>query len=311
MQKFEFEKSREFGDVIGDSFQFIVKNFKQIILGFGLFVAPLMILGGLFMATMWSSVMKMMMDPLSANPEMDSSMVGGMFGFYVFFGLASTVLYAFVYGFIQKYMEMDTPPKAMDVWNLLPKYTARIFLFIVVLILIYTGPIVPIAILVGGLINGGGAVAGGLVALLIFLLVPLYIYVSVPITLAPFIYVHERTGIFEAIRRAFRLVKGKWWMSFAVLLVLVILASIVSYILAIPYYIIMFAGMLGSSLSDSGTAGSGTWTSISFMLMMLGSLLGSIYYIVGFVLHYFSLREQKEGTKLMERIESLGTDDLV
>jgi ABC-type transport system involved in cytochrome c biogenesis permease subunit len=48
---------------------------------------------------------------------------------------------------------------------------------------------------------------------------------------------------------------------------------------------------------------------IFYGLSMIGSLFTSAYTVMGIVLQYYSLKEKKEGTSLMDRIDQIGSDD--
>jgi hypothetical protein len=73
----------------------------------------------------------------------------------------------------------------------------------------------------------------------------------------------------------------------------------------VPGYIIFIIQTLGSIGTGEISTEFGMWFGILYASGFLGSLFAGMYQILGVILQYYSLREQKEGTGLMKRIQEL------
>jgi hypothetical protein len=135
--------------------------------------------------------------------------------------------------------------------------------------------------------------------------IPVLIYLIVPMTIFTVLHILERNPVGISIRRAFFLVRDFWWITFGTYLVISILASIASYIFMVPGYIIFIIQTLGSIGTGEISTEFGMWFGILYASGFLGSLFAGMYQILGVILQYYSLREQKEGTGLMKRIQEL------
>ena len=67
------------------------------------------------------------------------------------------------------------------------------------------------------------------------MLVALLIYLWAMLAFAPAIIVLERSGIFAAIERSFKLVKNDFWRVFGIRLLAVIVAQLIAGAVAIPF----------------------------------------------------------------------------
>jgi hypothetical protein len=120
---------------------------------------------------------------------------------------------------------------------------------------------------------------------------------------------YERLGFFEALVRSFKLVQGKWWSTFGLIVVLYIIVMVVSYVFMRPRYVIT----LVSSLHNTGVEGveapgSGLQT-VSLVFLTLYYLAQMVMYAlpnVGIAFQYFNLVERKEARGLMNQIGSIG-----
>jgi hypothetical protein len=100
-------------------------------------------------------------------------------------------------------------------------------------------------------------------------------------------------------------VRDRWWQTFGIYLVISIIASIASYIFMIPAYMIFLVQTLASIDSGELSTEFGLWMGIMYACGFLGSLFAGMYQMLGIILQYYSLREQKEGPGLLRRIETL------
>jgi hypothetical protein len=106
------------------------------------------------------------------------------------------------------------------------------------------------------------------------------------------------------------LIKGKWWSTFGLLMVLGLIVSITSSLVAIPWSITNMASSL-HKISQGGEVGTGTdWLGIisNTLKYLLQYLLGVLTQI-GLIFQYFNLVEMKESKGLMQKMETMGTPD--
>jgi hypothetical protein len=69
----------------------------------------------------------------------------------------------------------------------------------------------------------------------------LAVYLYTAFALAPASVVLERQGVIAALRRSRRLVRGAWWRTFAILLLVNVIAQILASILSVPFMVLSWA----------------------------------------------------------------------
>jgi hypothetical protein len=121
------------------------------------------------------------------------------------------------------------------------------------------------------------------------LLVPVWIWVIVKLTMAPAAMFVERIGLFDAFSRSWRLTDSKWWRTFGILLLVTLLHSLLSYVLTW-----LTLGLAATALFLPG------WVSAAIVFTAIYLASGLVLPIVqiAIVLLYFDLRVRKEGLDL-------------
>jgi ABC-type phosphate transport system permease subunit len=112
----------------------------------------------------------------------------------------------------------------------------------------------------------------------------------------------ENIGLFDAISRCFSLIKGYWWQTAGILFVLYVLVSMISYVFAIPVWIII-VGLFAFSAENSGLLT--ILLPILSTLVIVPSLVVYALFPVAQALQYYNLVERKEAAGLREKIEDL------
>ena len=136
------------------------------------------------------------------------------------------------------------------------------------------------------------AIGPAAVAILIVPLIWLLISWAVAV---PALIVEGRVGT-RALRRSFELVKGRWWSTFAIVLVGIGLVEIVT-----GFLITLVAGLI-----LSGTSSLGVFLVVTFFIgMVVAALILPITVCVTTTL-YYDLRVRKEGLDLSLTLDSLG-----
>ena len=122
----------------------------------------------------------------------------------------------------------------------------------------------------------------------------------------------ERINFFEAIGRAFSLNSGKWWSSAGLVMIVAIIQLAILVALSIPMYVVTF---LRGFHMDNPAEMFAQATELNWFTVF--NALASVVYSIGFILissimliavsfQYFNLRERREASGLLERMQSFG-----
>ena len=192
-----------------------------------------------------------------------------------------------------------------DVWvrvrETLGMYFITTLLFGLLATVAYMLMIIPIFVL--------GAISPFLIFFGVILLIVGIMYFAVGASLVYAIRAFEKKGFFQAITRSFYLVRGKWWSTFGLLMILSLLVGVISYVFSIPASILQGISMLHNVKSGDLNAPSGIIGTIVFVLHSLAYISQLLLYLlptVGLAFQYFNLVEIKEAKGLMSDIESFG-----
>lgn len=296
----DFRRERDFGAKVGATFEFVVAQFKPLFKCIAYFVLPGALLGGIGLGLVMGNFMDLM--PTAGKPS-DAALSQATFitngpsfmgmalagiGFLTAFLLLSSV----VYGFVR--VRMSTPAHE-------PVQPARVWAFVWKRLGSVVGAwlLLGIVMVIGtGVLGGTLGLAGpGFVGLLFFPLV----WVVVCMTLYFPVLMMEDNGVVAAFRRSFYLIKGKWWSSLGLYMVMSFITGIVNYLFIIPLYALMIGRtLLGSSL-NSEILNIGAMT-----IYGMGWIFSATLPLVAMLFQYFNLVERKEGVGLRMMVDSLG-----
>lgn len=299
-QRFEFEQVREFGDIIGDTFRFLIQNIRPFLAGFIVFVLPLFLLGT------WAMIP--FIDPLRdlLTDESLPSLAFMSFSSLLFFAgilLGSLVLYALVYAIVDAYQDYPGEELTIPVlWKYLPNAVGKILL-VSVMFIVATIIFMTVFTMIPVVFNNPVLMVFGMVMVL-----PLFIYFFIRFIFTPYIYVRERLSVFDSFRQSAFLVHGDWWWTFLTMIVLSIISSMISYVFVLPATLYAGASSFLSAEAGDILASPSMTAMILYGLSMIGSLFVNAYSILGLVIYYYSQKEKKEGTSILERINRIGED---
>ncbi|MDX1476774.1 MAG: hypothetical protein R3301_03675 [Saprospiraceae bacterium] len=299
-EQFEFARRRDFGEVVGDGLQFIIRNFKSLFTGFLMYVGPLVLLS-VFTQRGFADMLNF--DPY--GEVMPSFRFSTNLLVYLLAMLGSWVmLVTFAYSAIQKSQEQPDETLLDNLWPYIKRNIWRVVLVVIVVTALFFF----LAFFFFSMMMMSGL--GG-IFLMFFVFIPVAIYLWVPLSLLTFVYLVEEGDLTDAFRRSFYLVKGNWWNTFAVLLVIAIVAVIASSIFSIPALAVGFAETWGTGADPLNPSTSPLAYALG-ALGSLGSMFAAIYQLTGVALQYYNLRELKDGVSLMDRIEQIDeSDDMV
>lgn len=303
--KIEFRQTRDFGEIISDGIVFILQNWKNLLKTYAVFC-------GFFIAGIMIFSFLQQLRLVNRHHLIQQGQFTG--DYYSTFGLEyfMVLLFAFLNGvsailttlcYIALYNRNgNQPPMLNEVWGYYKYYFWRVFWHCILLALIIFGGILILGMITGAITAvAGNPLVGGIVAIVI-IFVPL-IYILTIFSLFFPIVILENTGFGYAFGKCFRLVKGRWWNTFGVVIVSAI---------------VVYAGFLLVSLPFSILSG-GSITflpyNVSMVMVVLYTVLMALYQILNIMpltctaVAYFSYAEDKESTGLMERIDTLGKMD--
>ncbi|MEX0610465.1 MAG: hypothetical protein WD016_02170 [Balneolaceae bacterium] len=274
MKEFTLQKYRDLGAILSDSFMYVRIHYKSLGKGLLLFVFPFYLVSGLLVGNAYTSIFT----AAFSNPEsMENMMLGGdLWLGILLLGLASGSLFTITL----KHVQLARHTEDIEAMDLLEDF-GRNFLTLV-----------------------------GLYFLVIFavgfsflLLIIPGIYVGIKLFVSPAAAILEDRNPFDAIARSWELVEGHWWFTFAVYLVMYFITTFMTYVLIIPFTMVI-TFMSASGLDTTGE-GLGSIMGVFYGILIILASLFSVLLLIAMSLHYFNLVERKEGVGLREEIEQL------
>ncbi len=309
--KIDFYQIRDFGQVFNAGFSFLGQNFKQLFLHQLSIGGPFLLVGAgaqSFLTLQFQSLLKQDTD----WTNMGISYLVNIISFVIGWVMISAVINSY----IKLYQESpDSKPDIQlgQIWDQVKKdfwwLLGRTILYYLVFTLI-VGAIVGMGFLVftSGSSTGFKVGFGFLYFLgtgsLILYLCP---YMGLFMTQSYF----ERTNFSTSISRTFYLIRNYWWLSFGLGVVNAIIMGVISGILSWPFMIV--TGMQGLLQASEGTNAAGFSSMvvinvIAIFARTLSYLLTlSLHYVMAAV-YYHSQLELKDGTGLLNRIQSIGNE---
>ncbi len=304
----ELRQQRDFGQVISTSFEFLFANFagffKTVFLITGLTFVLSISLFSLWLYKFINGVsegVRATRYGRQSSSDALMTMFGGMNLLYLILGgvvLIFSLMFTYltVYSYIKIYVNnrklMDI--SIGDVWNevkkRLPKYIGGGILFVIIVTLL-----------------NALSVALDSVGFLQFI-IGLFTNAFIIYTYLYFLVLvnEEDVSVLDAFGRSFYLVSGRWWFTFGIFFVLFLLCYILTLLLS-------FTGIFIGGLV-SNFFGYAVSKYITFLLVITGSVLGTIYlymvfcfFIIKNSVLYYSYSEQKDSIGLLENIEALVT----
>jgi len=280
---FRFRKTRDFGELLSDTFKFLRENGKSFLSINFKICAPFFI--ALILTNAYYTYVTL---------GMGFESYGNFTGFLIpaFINLIAvfvyiTALYLSVFNYIKSYIANNGVVSEDDIKNGLKKdLGSGLAVNLIVGILIFTG--------------------------LLFILIP-GIYLGVVLTLALPILVFEQKGVGDTISSCFQLIKDNWWFTFGALIVFGIIMYLINVVFQMPMIIYMIVGMISGL--DAGVESMAESMQSKDPILMILTILASIaqylLYIITPIfisLIYFNLHEEKNFTGTFENIDRLGED---
>ncbi len=277
-QKIQLRKIRDFGENLGDTFQFIRQEFKPLVTAFvliaGIFILSSSILGGIYQKQSLG-----FLDTFKTGTSLPEQTLSQFFTMGYFLFISVTALnFSAMHTVIAVYMklrdELDESPTVQQVWSGFAGNFFKIFLYSI-----------PQYILI---------VAGCL-----FCLAP-GIYFAVVLLPFPFIVVSENLSFSGSFSRCLEIIKENFWVSLGIYFISYLIYSIGSGIIGV-----IVAGVVGIGSYFSTNELSSTAAIATSVL----TVVQYVFYIVFFIsvgLQYYNLTELRDSTGLEKRLANLG-----
>ena len=319
-----FKRERRFGDKVNATFAFVSQNLKPVAKSALYIGGPFALVTTIVLQVYQYNTFGGLGDSVAGPGTVKGPIgiaSGGLFSSGMLIGyLAITYLLLFIMAALtiaiaQRHLRayVETGDASIEI-EYLWKTIWRDFLSAL-------GSTIGISVLLGVVFFGGAMLAGVFIAavlspitiiLTVLGLFAVMLMVSSVLLLVFPIRNFERVNFFEALGRAFTLNSGNWWSTAGLVFITFIIQFAIAFALSIPFYLVMF--MQGLHMDNPAEmmrqASEFSWATVfnalASVVYSIGfTLLGSLM-LVALSFQYFNLREKKEASGLLERMESFG-----
>ena len=279
----EFKQTRDFGQLINDTFTFVRQNFKPLLKTYFIFC-------GIFvLASMLAMLMQQykLVNVFNTDAGAVAGRKSGIFGFGNTFGTAYFISLLFslagaistvtaIISYIAIYIRKgNVAPTIDEVWAYFKYYFLRIFL-----------SSIPLTLLV-------------IVGFVLCLVPGFYLFPFMAMFYPIMIIENGEFGY--SFSRSFKVIKDNFWLTLGTLIVIYIIIYACMSAVVLPTTLFSMIGLFSKSSPHMSMA----LTMVTTVLQSLCQVF-TIIPLITVTLCYFSLVEQKENTGLMERISNFG-----
>jgi hypothetical protein len=298
-ERIELRKTRDFGATINVIFEFLRQNWRPLGKSLLFIMGPVVILGtlaaGAYVRTLLGVIDR---DPESINAMM--SAYGTMLPMIALSGFSFLIALVFMFGVVSGYVRLyndryPEPIEVDDVWREVRHSFWRIVATLLVATVVAALPMV-ILLAPAALLREWWLVPVGIMLATIPML---YLYNCMTIVVP--MRLEEEIGVFEAIGRSIRLLKGRWWFTFWLFVVIQIILTFASMIFQIPLQAIVMMRSLGGGMESPGML---IYIAVAFNV--IGSYLLYSVTVLTCSVQYYNLVEQKDGVGMVDRINEIG-----
>lgn len=279
MDSFELRQPRDFGEIITDTFTYFRIHFRSLGKGLLFFALPIIILSGLLIGSAFGDTFQVD-DPAQLSPEalvsVGFKILSGIFSLLITFNVITFITFRHLH-----LTDSGLSGDQIDIQALLGDGVRNFFGLIVIFLII-------------GFVTFAG---------LLFLILP-GIYIATKLSLAPAIFVIEEREIGDALITSWRVTDGHWWFTFGISFVMSLIINIVTNIVVVPFYILLFVVTVSTGEADPGQMG--VMISSMYGLMMITVGLLYCFPLISQAMVYVTLYEKKTGTRLAEKIDTIG-----
>lgn len=307
----DFWQERDFGAKISATFEFIGAHWRPLGKCLVYFVLPVALLAGIGLGLFTSSAF------LSFSRHAFSTRNGSGSSFQLLnfsglgLGLASIILGFFLltgtlYAYVRARLRLPAtePVTPAVVWAELRGRLGRLVQAIglaLVVGLLLAG--VFSLVFLGAVGQGKGGSVGAIMVAGILLPIAYIFLIYAGIALSLFLPVlwFEELPILASVGRCFQLIRGRWWATWGLLLVVSILQSLLSIVFSLPSYALTAGKLLG--LPGLGTD---VLTLLAQSINLVGLTFTYCVPLLALCFQYFNLAEQKDGYGTSLLVSQLG-----
>jgi hypothetical protein len=298
--RLELKQTRDFGEIISDTIVFIRQNWKSLIKNYFVFCG-FFIIGNIVFSIMLREKLVNMHNAIGIGGVNSVSTVFGFEYFMIiifgYLNIMSAMLCTLCY--ISLYNEHGKQaPQLNQVWAYYKYYFWRTIGHSVLFFLIFVFGTLIFMIPFYMVVNGGNSfLTAGIGVLCLF--IPWIYFLTIFSLFFPIVII-ENGSFAYAFGRCFKLIRKRWWNTFGVAVVIVIMVY-AGFLLVIMPFSIASGGMV-NFLSYNVSKPVMIIYSVSLGLCQVLNILP----LVAMAITYFSYADEKESLGLLERIGSLG-----
>ncbi len=229
-----------FGTILGRSFSALRHN-PKVLLGFGIGIqalAGLIAAGAVVGLTFLLTQRLANVDPTSSEAEALAAGTAALMAVGAFvIGIGALAIGVIVQGIVVADVSraiLAEKPTLGEVWRTLKPSFWRLVGYTVLIPLAIGLAVLILILLIAGLAALDDTIAVWAVVALLLAAIPLSVWIGTKLFIVVPVIVIERTGIFAAIARSWRLTKGRFWSTFGVAILISLIFGAVAQVAAIP-----------------------------------------------------------------------------
>jgi hypothetical protein len=309
----DYHQTRDFSRKMSATFEYVKQNFKSLGKSILYIAGPPVLVASMLMGSFFGEFFNATIGVgkggnINAFQEyfISPSFWLELLLMMIFFVVSGVATISTINNYLLLYEQKQTNKiEVHEVWEKVRStfgmYLGTMLLFGLLAIIVYVVMIVPVVLL--------AAVSPFLIFFGVIILFCGIFYFIIGSSLIFIIRTYENIGFFNAITRSFKLIQGKWWSTFGLLMVLYLLVMTVSYVFIVPWYIITMVSAFHNVNAETFQEPSSSWQIMTMIFFTLYYLAQMVLYAlpnVGIAFQYFNLVERKEARGLMNQIETLG-----
>jgi hypothetical protein len=285
-------RTRDFGQTISDTIQFLKGHWKNLLILYFIFVVPFLLVGTLLGAGSFSAFFGQIGSGIS-NMDNPLSLITPQFAIALILYFTAAVAYLTVINIYLKGFEESgghSPSVSAVGTKFMGKFLSNIgYMFVVVIgiVLLAFMAIIPV------------------VGILAFTFGSWYILICLSL-LFPLNTI-EDNPFMHSFSRMFHLIRNRWWYTFGLVIILMVIYYFFAAVIGLVVNLVFGLGAI--NFLDT-KAGMSMMTKKYFLVSGLSSIVTQIFFLiihVGIGIHYFTLREEKDGSGLEDRLDQLGS----
>lgn len=304
----EFNKKREIGDILTDTFKFLRKNGKPL---FSVLLKTLLVPFILLVVAVafYSVATSEMTDAATILNNIGGNVSTIIIAVVVLAAtliIYSGLLYGSISEYIKEYQNTQGNPNIETILRQIKNKTGS-YISLSFWNLLYILGFPFLLMILGGMIIGSVGFIGGIVILGAFIYI-IYLYTRYAVIFPS--HIHRRTTITSSFSSSTALVKDEWWNTFLSLFLLGLITAAISFVFQIPAVIYVISQEFITPGQYSYADPSIDWILVIFQT--ISSSVGYLLYIIPAIavnLIYFNLSERKNQTGSLERINAIGRSD--